>query len=333
MTTTATLEPASAAQFAIRPFTPDDYVGISEVMNAIYPEYPESPEELRHSDETREAKLKWARFVAVEDGRIVAVGGYGQSSGMYHPRKFQVDTMVHPDAEGRGIGRALYDHVYRAVSEYDPITVRAGARSDHTRGIQFLTDRGFVEEMREQESKLDMATFDPAPFADEVAKVEAQGIALKSVAELLASDPDSKRKQHELFWVIAQDIPHSDTPTMPPFEEWIKRFENPNYLAEGNVVAVDTTDGDRYVGVSVLWANKSNGDLSTGTTGVIRDYRKRGIATALKVRALTYAKERGAPAVRTWNEVNNNGMLGINFRLGFERQPAWIDFGKTLKSD
>lgn len=68
-------------------------------------------------------------------------------------------------------------------------------------------------------------------------------------------------------------------------------------------------------------------------TGVIRDYRKRGIATALKVRALTYAKERGAPAVRTWNEVNNDGMLGINFRLGFVRQPAWIEMGKTLKAE
>jgi hypothetical protein len=51
------------------------------------------------------------------------------------------------------------------------------------------------------------------------------------------------------------------------------------------------------------------------------------------VRALAYAKERGTPFVRTWNEMNNNGMLNINFRLGFVRQPAWLDMVKTIKEE
>jgi GNAT superfamily N-acetyltransferase len=329
--TAAVLERPTETGIAVRPFVPEtDYPGYAEVYNAVYPEYPETEGELRYHDERREERLKWARFVAVEDGRIVGVGGYGQNSGMYHPRKFHLDVYVHPDKQEQGIGKRLYAQVVDALAAHDPIAIRSGARSDHERGIRFLTDRGFVEEMREQESKLDTTTFDPTPFLDEVAKVEAQGIVIKTAAELLESDPDSKRKQHELHWAIAQDIPHSDTPTQVPFEEWIKRFDHPNYLAEGNFIALD---GDRYVGTSVLWKTLSTDDLNTGATGVIREYRKRGIATALKVRALTFAKERGAPAVRTWNEVNNNGMLGINFRLGFVRQPAWIEFGKKVKDD
>jgi GNAT superfamily N-acetyltransferase len=331
--TVATLEKRAetGTGVTIRPFAADtDYTGYAEVVSAVYPEYPETAEELRYHDERRDAKLKWARFVAVEEGHVVGVGGYGQSSGMYHPRKFHVDVYVRPEAQGRGIGGRLYAQVIDALAPHDPIALRAEAREDHKRHVRFLTDRGFVEEMREQESKLDMAAFDPAPFADEVESVKAQGIVIKTVAELLETDPDMKLKLHQLHWAIAQDIPHSDTPTQVPFEEWAKRFTTPNFLPEANFVALD---GDRYVGTSVLWRTLSNDDLNTGMTGVIRDYRKRGIATALKVRALTLAKERGTPAVRTWNEVNNNGMLGINFRLGFVRQPAWIMFAKKGKEE
>jgi mycothiol synthase len=327
----AVIERPTGTSLIVRPFAPEtDYPGYAEVYNAVYPEYPETEGELRYQDNVREKRLKWARFVAVEDGHIVGVGGYGQSAGMYHPRKFYLDICVHPDKQGEGIGKRLYAQILEALAPHDPIVVRSDTRSDHERGIRFLTDRGFVEEMREQESKLDTAAFDPTPFQDEVAKVEAQGIVIRTVAELLESDPETKRKQHELHWAIAQDIPHSDTPTQVPFEEWVKRFDHPNYLAEANFIALD---GDRYVGTSVLWKTLSSDELNTGATGVIRAYRKRGIATALKVRALTYAKERGAPAVRTWNEVNNNGMLGINFRLGFVRQPAWISFGKKLSDE
>jgi GNAT superfamily N-acetyltransferase len=311
----------------IRPFTPDDYSDICAVINAIYPEYPETPEEYRHHDETRDAKMKWARYVAIESGRIRGVGSYSQHSGMYHPQKFHMDIHVAPEAEGRGIGKTLYNFVTEQVAVHNPIAFWGAARSDHARGIRFLTDRGYVETMQEQESRVELADFDPSAFAEEIAKVEAQGIVLRTVTELQATDPDMARKLHELHWKIAQDIPHEDTPTQVPFEEWCKRFTNPNFIADGNFVALD---GDKYIGISVLWKNQSNDELGTGTTGVLREYRKRGIATALKVRALTYAKERGTSAVRTWNEMNNNGMLGINFRLGFVRQPAWISFLKEL---
>ena len=89
-------------------------------------------------------------------------------------------------------------------------------------------------------------------------------------------------------------------------------------------------DGERYIGISNLWLAEAPKELHTGFTGMYREYRKRGIATALKVRALGVAKSLGYERIMTWNDSTNAGMLGINYRLGFEKRPAWIDYEKVL---
>ncbi|MBC7809297.1 MAG: GNAT family N-acetyltransferase [Akkermansiaceae bacterium] len=110
----------------------------------------------------------------------------------------------------------------------------------------------------------------------------------------------------------------------------MKRFDSPRFLPGANFFAVDEATGE-YVGVTMLWGSGGNNDLHTGMTGVRESHRKRGIATALKIHALTYAKKRGTDAVWTSNEVGNVGMLSINFRFGFEKQPEELQYTKQIK--
>ena len=42
----------------IRPFTTDDYGPVTAVRNAVHPEYPGTPEELRLEDERRDPKCR-----------------------------------------------------------------------------------------------------------------------------------------------------------------------------------------------------------------------------------------------------------------------------------
>jgi GNAT superfamily N-acetyltransferase len=72
--------------------------------------------------------------------------------------------------------------------------------------------------------------------------------------------------------------------------------------------------------------------LNTDDTGVIREYRRRGIAMALKLHGIAHAQEQGYQKLRTMNESTNRPMLNINERLGFVKRPAWIGFARKLKT-
>jgi len=73
--------------------------------------------------------------------------------------------------------------------------------------------------------------------------------------------------------------------------------------------------------------------LNQDDTGVIREYRGRGIATALKLKVIEFGKKNGYRTIKTWNESSNNPMLAINIKLGFKRQVGWIMMQKALRSE
>jgi GNAT superfamily N-acetyltransferase len=317
-------------QPTIRDFTPADYPAFATVHNMIYYEYPDTAEEFRFNDERRDAKCKHRRWVAEREGEIVAAAEYDQSASHYHPRKFSLGVLVHPEQQGQGIGTALFDTACAALEAFEPVALKAFTREDMERSVRFLARRGFQERLRDWESRLDVAAFDPSPYDGAVEKVLAQGIAIRTFAEL-AADPERDLKLWELHWLVEQDMPSAEAPTRTTLEHFRSRWlEDPNFLAEACFIA---TDGAEYVGLSDLVTRQGTTDLYTGTTGVVREYRRRGIALALKLRAIAWARERGYPLIKTWNNSGNRAMLSINERLGFVKQPAWVQYEKVLREE
>ena len=188
--------------------------------------------------------------------------------------------------------------------------------------------RGFEEVQREWESRLDVDGFDHSKWAARIAAVEARGIGIATLDELV-SDPERNRKLYELVEAVAADVPSPDDYTSSSFEVFEDRLRtSPNLIPEGYFVAVD---GDRYVALSNLWRAQARDDeLYVGLTGTLREYRRQGLATALKLKAVQFAARNGVRVLKTWNATSNVGMLEINDALGFVRQPAWIDYAKDV---
>ncbi len=321
----------------IRPFTPDDYPAMAAVNNGVYPDYPTTTEELIAEDQHRDPKCRFERFIAERreasgDTAVAGIATLRQSSTSYHPRKFWFDVSVTPECQGQGIGRALYDHLFSRVAADDPLSIGGCVREDMERALRFLADRGFTETMREWESRLPVADFDPSRFAGAEDRVRAQGIEIRSLAELLETDPHCYRKLYDVVFAAEEDVPRADPEFSPPeFDRWLKRHQsNPNLLPEGCMIAVHQ---ELYVGMSQVWKMQGCPDLDTGLTGVRREFRRKGIALALKLRIIEFARREGYPVIRTWNASTNEGMLSINIALGFIRQPAWIELHKRFGAD
>ncbi len=312
----------------IRPFEDRDYPAIAEVLKAAWPDEAHSEAGLREHDH-HAPQIRWGRFVAEVEGQVVGVGDYTQFEGMYHPQKFGVWVTVKPAFRSQGIGKALYRQVLGALKPHRPISILSSTREDQPQALAWLQKLGFAEKMRYWESRLDVRRFDFAPWAGRIEAVEAAGFELKSLKELEA-DKEHRQKLYDLWLEARLDVPRPDDLSEVSFEDYCKWvFESRYYLPEGHFVAVDKTTG-QYVALSTLW--KTDGDyLQTGLTGTRRAYRRKGLALALKLKGIRFAKAYGTKEIRTGNETGNRAMLAINEALGFVKQPAWIDYVLTLQ--
>jgi len=172
-------------------------------------------------------------------------------------------------------------------------------------------------------------TIDLEKFQKYHEKVLRQGITFTNLATERREDHDSMRKLHELVQLISADMPSLAPFTPISYEQW-ESFElkNPNLLPEGYMVA---KDGSKYVGLSTVWRiDQEPRGLVQGNTGVRREYRGRGIAVALKLKVIDFARRNGYVKVKTWNASNNAPMLAVNTMLGFKREVGWITLEKNL---
>jgi len=315
----------------IRPFEHGerDYKNISDIWNAIFPNDPVTVQEIKFDFENMPKKIKWQSFFVEQDNRPIAQGGYRHFQSSFHPQKFMLSIRVLPDYRRQGIGTNLYKHILEQLEPLNPKFLKAFIDDDGKGGLEFARKLGFTEEARYWESRLAVLTFDASPYKGLEAHVNAQGIKLVALTELMKSHADYKRRIFELDWECTQDEPQPDAPTKPEYEPWIKhQFENPNFTPEAFLVAVQ---GDDWLGFNELSVNKeTDGGLRNGFTALKRSARGKGVATALKVKNIIWAQGQGFKEIRTGNNSLNEAMLKINTKLGFKKQVAEVGLKKEL---
>jgi len=322
----------SDAAMTIRPFEPNDadYETVVGISNALWPDERTSVRQFRYRDENRDRRFVLERFMGEVDGEVVAIGTYGEMAWCHKPGKYYIEVEVHPGFQRRGYGSRFHDFLVAELEPRNPIWLTAWTREDKPEYVRFITSRGYESVMRYAVSRLSIAEFDFERFADVSRRMSEQGIEILRLSGLHQVDPDWKRSYYELDWELSQDVPFTDPPTKETFEHFCTRFENPAFDADAHWFA---RDGERYVGHSGVWLSEADPKkLYTGLTGVVRTHRRRGIATALKVRGVEFARDRGVDVIETDNE-ENNPMFGLNLELGFRAVPAWIEYRRTVQEE
>lgn len=149
-----------------------------------------------------------------------------------------------------------------------------------------------------------------------VRRLEGAGYRFAAYPQLQSAD--SQARLLELQEHVDQDV-LSFEPVVPSGRAGIL---GPDYIPDGLIIALNP--GGEFVGLSSLRRDSLSSPLETGLTGVHRDFRGRGIATAVKVRALAVARRLGATEIGTGGGGRDSPMKRLNRKLGFRVGPEWI---------
>lgn len=325
-------------KFQIRSIrVPDDYKAAASLLNSIWSE-PTTAQRLQDDeDKIPPGKLHynedgqlmgWDRpkWVAEdEQGRVIAYAIVWRAP-WTEPGTLYGTLVVDPDYRGKGVGTAMHD----VLADW-AVTVKASRligfqkETDET-SLAFAKRRGYAVERHTFESVLDLAAFDRPELNDTVSNARRSGIEFVT----LADEPGeaNERSLYELYKETQVDIP-GFTGSVPPFGEWKKwTIGQPGVRPEWIHIA---KDGDRYIGVVTLLQNEQTKAMYQEYTGVLRDYRGRRIALALKLLGLQTARKIGAPYMRTHNDSMNIPMLRINRDLlGFRAEPGQYKMVREL---
>jgi GNAT superfamily N-acetyltransferase len=275
-----------------------DFTGYAEVWNTVTPTYPTTVAETKQ----RLVQQPWRLYlVAEEDGRIVGSGFAGRWNSV---ERGYVVVCVLPEWRRQGIGSAVYEACRRHAVELGATGIWGRIAEQDSSSRLWAANRGFVEVERDVELVRELGEEAPATPLD--------GIEIREVAA----------EDYEAVYAVAVECwPDMATPEpmpAPPYEEWAQEE------LRGPVV-FGAFDGERLVGYAALAARAAKpGVLDHGLTGVVRSHRGRGIAVALKETQLAWAAEHGYRRLVTNTQEGNEAMRGINEKLGYREEPAWI---------
>jgi GNAT superfamily N-acetyltransferase len=228
----------------------------------------------------------------------------------------------------QGLGRRLAEEVERFAGANRVKWVEAEVKEANLPAARpFVEQRGYAELERYRTSIQIPSHVDLSGLDALRSRLEQKGI--ETVAFPAVDSPPAREELYRSTLPIWRDMPHEPHVDWqdPLLETFIRSiFERPSVLLDGFFVA---RVGERIVGQSYL-LRRPDGDAEVGDTGVLRDYRRRGIARVLKMLVTRYATEKGIRCIHTDNRTDNAGMLAINRELGFVPGEQIVIVEKTL---
>jgi GNAT superfamily N-acetyltransferase len=247
-------------------------------------------------------------YLLAELDGVLAGSGLGGRSDLGHAG---LHPRVLPWARRRGVGTAILlalgEHAVRRGFE------EAGTNVDDPGSIAFAERFGFREVDRQVEQLRTIGVEAPA-------EVPA-GVRIVSVAER----PELWHQAYDPLGVQAFEDMALDKPMLVSMEQWDRDWlEWPAgtflALADGQIVGTAGLQRDADV----------PGRAENALTAVLRGWRGRGIARALKQATLAFAADNGIREVYTWTQQGNADMRRLNERLGYREGAVSVAVRRPL---
>ena len=249
---------------------------------------------------------------------LVLAGDEAPGCGVGRPSSIQSSlyamVRVLPEHRRQGFGTRIYEALSHHARKLGRESLWGRVREDDAASRDFVRNRGFREAGREYEVVLDTAHAEAIPEPP-------AGIELVSLTER----PDLEQAVYEVDCEVGGDVPRPEGDDFEgqPFGRWREQYlEGPGAVPDAMIAALA---GDVVVGYTGLRRRGATSPVAENMlTAVRRDWRRRGIATALKREQVARARAAGIEQIFTTNDETNAGMRGVNARLGYRPAPTHI---------
>ncbi len=297
-----------------------DYQILMDASNHTWPDFKRTLAETRkywelhRKDKFREAAL------LLEDGKVTGIGAAGEAFWQTDSARYFVEAYASPGVS--------YDRLTPLIDHVEGIARSRGATIFQTEQCDLYTEcrqvwdsRGYVSKLSGPVSRIDIQAFDPSQVQKGLGKFAATGAIIKPLEEMPCDDEAFQRECYDLRWEINQDIPQIGEPEREPFERFLQLYFDPK-INKPEACFLAILDG-RLIGMSNGQPMEGMPDqFDTWMTGTLRSHRRKGVATALKVRVIEWCKANGFRWIITGNE-KNNPMYELNVALGYRQFCSW----------
>jgi GNAT superfamily N-acetyltransferase len=300
-------------------------------------------------------------LVARTEGRVAGVGIMEWRTEHDVAGESWQSLAVHPDSQGRGIGRSLADHMERLARAEGKsrIIVRAdtangpgerlaprsggGSLPSDNRDVRFLRNRGYVLEQVSRLLRLPLPA-DPAVLDDRLAYAREKSGEDYRLVYWGDRVPEEWRHDVVLLWNrLGHDVPLAGVPlaglgdaTRLTVERLVEREEAATGPARQLNIAVEHVPSGRLAGFTTLVVPADPAHaVGQGTTIVMAEHRGHRLSLWLKVANIQNLERAfpGYPSILTSNAEENRYMLDVNLALGFETTAGNGTWTATLRQD
>jgi len=312
--------------------TDNEFKELARIDNLINHDSIAHPDEDKNEWNIRDKSKIRDRLLLYEDNTLIGVMYYSQGRDENNKTAF-FTLHLDPNYNNNGYRKLLYNKMLEQVEIFSCNKVHTSIydHPNYEEVKKLLIREKFKLVQTNREYSCDIRKINIDKYQPLIKGLEAEGIRFYDGKKEMLNWPNYYKKLEELEWKIEQDIPIPDgiKHTRLPFKHW-KKLCLDFYKNSYGVDLIAVFD-NKYIGSTDIFVfNKSDPHKGwTGSLGVLKEFRRRGIATAIKIKAIEILLNKGIIELRTDNE-ENNPMYKINVNLGFKPVPFSLDYLKEI---